>query len=445
MTLKPEDPRLSAYLLGELSADEAAAVQRAVAADPALGIALKELEATQTLLVDTLAPSTSSSTLLPRQRAAILQAARHADQGGKVTPLPARRPTLKAFLIPLAAAAAIVPLVIILTRVPPAEPIASPKPEPPPAGELPLEVALFPAPGPPDAAVASTGEARPTAAAGHIEASRNRAAAVEANGDLFLRKVAERLAGEPPPKPEQLPLLRTRNSVSAASQPSLDLPVHAGRSSLGWIAHDIRTEKRLPARESVRLEEILNHFPLRPAGAAAICRGATLSTELIPCPWKPSAKLLVVSFRGAAAAACEVTARFEADPSAVNRYRLLGFATIPGLPPARLPSRLPAGSITTIVLEIEPLASSANLGSIAWTVDSQAAPAVSVQFKADAEPSDDARFAALVCTFAQWLSGDTFGIIDGEMIAALARETVSENLTADRVDFLNLIDQSLAL
>ena len=61
----------------------------------------------------------------------------------------------------------------------------------------------------------------------------------------------------------------------------------------------------------------------------------------------------------------------------------------------------------------------------------------------DSEPSDDARFAALVCTFSQWLSNRPAGEIDSGLLAALARETVSDTLPADRADFLNLIDQAL--
>ena len=77
MKLDPEDPQLSAYLLGELSAEDASAVERAAAADPALGLALRELESTHRLLANTLAPG--SATLLPRQRETIRRAARVAQ------------------------------------------------------------------------------------------------------------------------------------------------------------------------------------------------------------------------------------------------------------------------------------------------------------------------------------------------------------------------------
>lgn len=443
MKLQPEDPRLSAYLLGELPADEAAAVQLAIAADPALGLALRELESVQNLLAGTLAPA--SSKLLPRQREAILQAARHADLDGKVIALKSQRKSLRSLWIPLAAAAAILPLIFLFTRVPGGgNLITGNKPQPQPAGEIPLEIALLPAPGPADASGdGSNNQSSPTATAGHAEASRNRAAAFEENGDMFLRKVAQRLAKEPLPTPEQLPPLRHRNPVSAADHPTLGLPVHAGSASLGWITRSIRVDHHRPPADAVRLEEILNHFTLKPAGATALVRGVTLSTEVFACPWKPSASLLLVTFRGATSETRHLTARFEANPAVVSRYRLLGFSTIPGLPNSPLPTRLPAGALTSLVIEIETTTPSGNLGSITWKVDSKPAPPVPLHLQPDAAPSDDARFASLVCTYAQWLSGDTFGIIDADLLSALARENLSDTLPADRVDFLNLIDQSL--
>ena len=56
-----------------------------------------------------------------------------------------------------------------------------------------------------------------------------------------------------------------------------------------------------------------------------------------------------------------------------------------------------------------------------------------------------ARFAALVCTFAQWLAGELPDAIDAEIISALARESTSAALSQDRREFLELIDQSLHL
>jgi hypothetical protein len=445
MKLQPDDPRLSAYLLGELPADEAAAVERAVAADPALGLAMRELESVQRLLTNTLSPG--AATLLPMQRENILRAARHADESGKIVLLSSRRSLVKTLLIPLAAAAMITLAVFILLQLPGGRDLnaSNPSKDSVPPGTLPLEVALLPAPGPPDASNPGTTEARPTASSNLSKAAAARSDALQENGDLFLRKVAERLAQIPPPTEKELPPLVHRGSVIAAEQASLPLPVHTGRSSLAWITRSIREDHKRPPANAVRLEEVLNQFTLRPAGAAAIAQGVTLSTETVVCPWKPSATLLLVSFRGANDANCDVTATFQASPTAVQRFRLLGFSPVPGLPPGPLPTRLPAKTITSLVIEIEPSTPAGDLGTIEWSVNGQQAAPVLIARQGDAEPSDDIRFAALVCTYAQWLVGQPSGLIDADLLAALARENATESLAADRIDFLNLIDQSLNL
>lgn len=445
MKLDPEDPRLSSYLLGELPADESAAIEHAVAADPALGMAMQELEHVHRLLTNSLSPATTS--LLPRQREAILRAARHAGNSTPIHPPPSQPRPFRALLIPLAAAAMITLAVVILVRLPSGnQPIANHPPTPEQETTLPLEIALLPAPGPADASSSTHSDARPTASSNLAEATASRATALDQQGDLFLRKIAERLAQSPTPTAEELPPLRQRGHVSATEHPSLPLPIHAGRASLAWITHSIRESKSRPPANAVRLEEILNHFPLRPAGPTAVSHGVTLSTELVSCPWKPSASLLLVSFRGAADTAREVTATFHVDPSTVRRYRLLGFAPLADLhTTSPLPSRLLAKSITTLVIEIEPSTTTNNLGTLEWHVNHQPAPPLAITRHGDSEPSEDARFATLVCTFAQWLTREPSALIDVELLAALARETAAETMPAERIDFLNLIDQSLDL
>lgn len=446
MKLQPEDPRLSAYLLGELSAEEAAAVEHAIASDPALGLALQELENVQSLLTNTLAPG--SSTLLPRQRHHILRAARHADGAGKIPALASLRKPLTPLHAVLASAAIIALAVFLLIRLPSSPPKNASAPPPDsndPSGTLPLEIALLPAPGPADASIQARNDARPTASSGLTTAAGQRSDAMRENGDLFLRKVAERLSAAPVPTEEELPPLRPRGSVSALENPSIQLPVHAGRASLAWITRSILIDRKRPPASAVRTEEILNHFLLRPSGPTTVSQGVTLSTESISCPWKPSATLLLVSFRGANDSARELSATLHANTSSVRSYRLLGFAPVSGLETGTLPSRLPAKSVTSLVIEIDPSTVSGRLGSIEWSVNGHNAAPVMLARHGDAQPSADARFAALVCTYAQWLARDPASRIDAGLLAALARETAAENLPADRIDFLNLIDRSLDL
>jgi hypothetical protein len=450
MKLHPDDPRLTAYLLGELSAKEAAAVERAAAAEPAITLALRDLERMQRILTNTLAPA--SHRLLPHQREQVCRQARQADQAGKVVILASQRKSWKTWLIPLSAAALITLAVFILIHTPAPDGGKLATPSNPPTNknwdQVPLEVALLPAPGPADVSRSQGAPDQATGAAASntlAEQAAARDAALAKTGDEFLRQVTERLQQTPPPAASALPAISPRNSVAASTTPTLALPIHAGRASLGWITQAVRGEHKLPAANIVRLEEILNSFALRPTGAAAISQGVSVTTESLSCPWKPSATLLLISIRGAADSAREVTTTFHADPAAVALYRLLGFAPVSGLSPGPLPSRLPAKAITTLALEIEPSATATTLGTIEWTIDGKSAAAIPVTHRLDVEPSDDARFASLLCTYAQWLVHDQPTFIDADLLAALARETVSATLPPDRTDLLTLIEQSLKL
>ncbi len=461
MKLHPEDPRLTAYVLGELKPEDAAAVETAAENDPAVRAAIDEMEDVGGLLTDTLFATTPK--LRPAQRQAILQAARDPESVANVVKISDHRRSWKPWIASLAAAAMLLFALVIFTRTPMFEPrladhqltrpprIESPaSPITAASGEewrtIPMNIALLPAPGPVDASrIAKNfgGSAAPASTLSRLATARDEAIA-KAGAD-FYQEVAESLKDKPVPPASELPALTRRGSVAAAASPQLQLPIQAGTASMTWITQSIRKDHKLPPANAIRLEEILNHYPLRPAGAAAVSQGVTLSTETLPCPWKPSASLLIIALRGANEADREIQATFKADPSTVARYRLLGYSPVAGIPDGSLPTHLPAKALTLIAIEIEPNGADTNFGTVEWTVNNQAAPAIALARRPDAEPSDDARFASLLCTYAQWLAGDQAGMIDAEIVAALAREMASDNLPPDRYDLLNLIDQTLNL
>jgi len=253
----------------------------------------------------------------------------------------------------------------------------------------------------------------------------------------------------PPASPDadfNLPPLKPRTMVGMPNTSSFDLPIHTDTGSAAWIAKTIQLRSRLPDKTLVRTEDVLNHFSLRPNGPTAISRGITLSTESISCPWRPSATLFVISIRGAVTEDHVVSATFKPSMVNVARYNLLGFTTTtdPGFVLPK-PTKLPAKAICTLVLEVEPSIAASELGSIEWSVDNQPAAPVPLSRRTDQEPSDDARLAALVCAYTQWLRDERPELIDLELVAALARELASSNLPPDRAELLNLIDRSLHL
>lgn len=399
----PDDTRLTDHLLGELAPGESEALKKALAGDPELQQEAREIRDVHDLLKGNLGDS--DQTLHPAQRENIRRTANH-------RPTPAAIATLQRWFIPAAAAAVLAIGTFTFIRM---------------SGQMKPEVVIAEPAPPATAAAAPAAPAAPTA-------------------DL------------------------TRPNVSNAPRspkdsPSLALPVLATRGNLDAISNAIQTAGTLPAPDSVRLEEILNNFPLRLTGTAAIARGdasawhpdtrqagmsrhvATLGTELIPCPWKPSATLLIISLRANARTDSSIQLAFQPNPASVLRYRLLGFPPADGAPSnTPLPDRLPAGSFVNLAIEIEPNSAAAtDIGSLVWSADGVAAPPVQLVQRKDAEPSDDARFAALVCLYSQWLSGGKSGLIDEEVVAALAREISSTTLAPERMNFLALVSKSLQL
>ncbi len=404
MQTHSEDPRITAYVLGELTPEEAAAIEQAAATDPAIREKIREVVEIQRFLKERL--TTPTAQLLPRQRENIRRIARE----GNVTAFSGkfRQP----WVIATAAAAVLALGTFILLR----------EPSPPPT-----QVAGPAAPAPDASAVA-----------------------------------VEPLAPAVDPTPPR-PAIARNVFIPTADAPTLELPILPGTPSLAEITRSIVEEDKLPTHDSVWLAEILNNFPLRLDGTAAIARGgnapwhpdnrdsgirahvATLSTETIACPWKPSATLLLISVRSNGQQDSDVRIAFRPNPENVARYRLLGFPPHEGTPTASVPTRLPAGSYTTLAIEIESTKPGAELGSLEWSADDKPAPSISLQHKSAAEPSDDARFATLVCTYSQWLAGEQSGSIDREIISALARENTSATLSTDRAEFLKLVEKSLGL
>lgn len=417
MHLHPDDPRLTALLLDELPPDEAAALHQALAQDPALRKAIEELDTLRNDLTQSLTPENLS--LWPHQRQAIRDAARQFSTPAHLAAHLRHKPW-HPWLATLAAAAAIMLAFLLFA----------------PSSGLRKQRApsqtTAPAPAPQSNLLDSPQPASSTRPA-----------------DLLAERAAPSTHGNRP--------------VAPADCPTFALPVQVGHAGWASLRACLRTERQLPPASAVRLEEILNSFDLHPNGLTVVARqpeshwhpddresgatthAATLATETLACPWKPSASLVLISMRGNPFSDSHVQAVLRPNPATVHHVRLLGFASVPGLPESPLPTCLPAKSNTLLVLEVEPSSTSGDLGTIEWSVNEQCAATLTLTRAGDAEPSNDARFASLVCAFAQWLTGDPSARIDRELLAALARETTSESLPDDQADFLKLIAEALSL
>lgn len=367
MKLHQEDPRLSAYMLGELPPEEVLAVELAIAGDPALQLVLAEAEKTQTQLQELLGGEKDQ--LLPRQRDHISRAAKEAARQGKVKRMHSHRKARRAWLVPLAAAAVIASGMFILTMIP--------------------------------AAKSGAG----------MQVSGNKG-----------------------------------QHVSPAVMPdkgSVRLPLRTGRESLAKVSNAVRIAGRMPSKDEVSIPEMLNSFPLKANGSVVLKRGCKLGTEIIPCPWKPSVSLILVEVHGAKDRQRALSVEYRADDDSVITHRLIGYSPVSGGEQSAGISQMEANATMLLVIAVE--ARTEDLGKLIWTVDGEAAPPIPLVRDPEKEPSDDARFAALVSGFGIWLLGEDRASPDASMVLALAREVAADGLVADRYDFLILVDQVMKL
>lgn len=373
MKIEQDDPRWIAYVLGELSAKEAKQFDHAIAGDPALKLALKEIERSQADLLKFL--GTESDTLLPRQRSAIMQAAREASGSGKIFSMKPQRKEFNVWAWPLAAAAVVTATMFIVTMLPAPE-----------------------------------------------------------SGD------SDRKVGNGSDKPSFDEFVAVENRGQARK--SIGLPLIAGNKSLTQITRSIRELGNLPSRQDVRIEEMLNAFPLDTHGSVALLNGASLGAEVVECPWSPSGSLVFVKIRGARDRSSKLSVEFKSNDSSVISSRLLGYEIEENTRDRKsMPQELSAGQQTLIAILIE--AKSQDIGQLVWSVNGQTAPIIELVRDSEKEASSDSRFASLICGFGLWLREEKPEIIDDSLILGLAREVAAESLVPDRYNFLTLVDQAV--
>ena len=407
MKITPDDPRLSAYLLGELDAAGAAEIERATAADPALRVAMKELERCTSLLGDVLAPP-GPSRLRETQRRAILRAVAEADAPANVTPLPARRRSWRPLLTGLGAAAAVAVAALITGRVgTPGE-----------GGTLPQEVALLPLPGP-EAGTGVTG-----VASGPGGSTGNAVRHLQESAGTYFGEVARHLESGPLPGSHQL--AATADCADFSTRPAMRLPVVLGTGSAVWVRRWIREKGSLPPRDAVRVEELVNSItlPTRPLGQ----EGFGIGIEELPCPWNPAGNLIAVAIRSESGCSdLEITWESDAPRRVIGSFGRRSDAA--------LPTVLPAGRGNLVLVEL---------------ADTTADPGILVVKVAGREDrlsldtlvrsgGPEMRQAVAMAVFGRWLRGEA------DVDAAMLRQAAETPGDAVWLDTRSLITEALGL
>ncbi len=413
MKLTPDDPRLSAYLLGELPPAEAAAIERAVAADPALRLVLDELKSMTSFLQATL--SNEPAGLRPDQREAIRRAGREADAAGKVIELASARRGRNPWIAALGAAAAVIVAVGLAAK------LTGPGGRLGKAGTAPTisdEIALLPMPVP-GAESGSSGAAGGGASVSAAPADREAMLRDDPSG--FLDRVSRRLAEEPAPDPAKLPRVHPLPRLSASGE--IRLPLVVGHASYGWVRGWLREKDGLPPADAVRVEELVNTFPLTAEG---------LQIEAVDCPWNPEARLVACTLSAPAEQALEASWFFV--PAEGAACRLLA---APGDGRSALPARLPAGRSVTVLLEVKPAEDAGGLGR--FRVQSKDGEVREFEVDSVAVSSPAMRQVALMAAFGMWLRGEG---VDGPVLEAMLA-AAGEDDDPGRADSRRLVREAL--
>ncbi|TAG09654.1 MAG: hypothetical protein EAZ42_06220 [Verrucomicrobia bacterium] len=419
MKLTPQDPRLTAYHLGELDAEEARQVQAAIEADPALQSAIEDLNSTTQKIRSSL--EFPDRSLSPKRVQELLNQAQARSLKTSAPRAITHRLAIAACL------AAIVAVLVYFWKTSSSDAEGTPTTTMIPV-EKKVPAVLMPAPSPLDP--------------NHADGRHSESIVTLPDG-------------------RNLPELRTRLPWLAAEASVIQLPISAGRASLPWIQQAVRLERRWPHAAEVRLEEILNTFALqfpavvamarieKPAWhpdqrpVAATQRAAMLSAEMIACPWRPSSVLLFTKLTASPNAACEVALAYHPNTTGIQHIYLLGYDLPMAQNAMTLPTHVPAGGGVVLALEIQRTTPDPNLGQLVWSANGEQAPSITLQYLLDKEPSKDARFAAVVCAFSIWLRQPTHEAIDADLVLAMAREVSELNMPPERADYLLLVQQTI--
>ena len=116
-----------------------------------------------------------------------------------------------------------------------------------------------------------------------------------------------------------------RPFVSAVSRPRSSVPLLVNPVSYVDVRRSINAGV-LPARDAVRIEGMINHFHYdypEPAGSEPF----SLNIDVVTCPWQPTHRLARIGLKGHQAITVRAASRieFEFNPRRVSAYRLIGY------------------------------------------------------------------------------------------------------------------------
>jgi hypothetical protein len=443
MKLHRDDPRLSAYVIGELSAAERAEVERALATSAVLRREVSELRGLTGMLDGLLGGDPMVLDGLRRER--VLSAARQADAAVVAMPLGSARRSWRPWWISGAAAASVAAALVGLAQISVGTKGQLADGSPATAEEAwqrkAREAALTPVAAPryTDEAVETshniTARAKPPMGASEI--------AKRVSDTQFLERVRNEADAGVLPTASEFPQLQDNDFRPVAGVVEVPLPLHSGGASWTWVRRYLDERQALPPANAVRIEEMLNAF----AGQLATdSSGLGLDVEVSDCPWDPGMALAMVRVRNAGTEA--VIARLGATLQGANMdaYRLVGYANFKDAVGSSEATMLAPGAAHQLLIELRTNGSAEPSVEVALTSDKGTLHAVSGSRQPWAAASADFRFATLMATFGKALRAAP----DSPEVAALREHLAAFSastslISAERAEALRLMQRALEL
>lgn len=422
MKTSPDHPDFTAWLMGELPHEQATALEREIASDPAMQLVATEQQEFLQQLTQWMGGSQES--LDARRREKILRAARQRDET-PVVALSARPRNRSWGWISLATAA----LAIIGAWIGWQFPLQGGK------GNIAFddvtrEIALLPsdAQGFPSESSATPDS---TTAVGGSSLQQQRDEMWTRKPDQYMQQVAKRLASGPIPTPSELPATQDRGFVSASEHPVAPLPLRVGTASWSWVKRSIVEQGRLPHPSLVRPEEMINAFEFS-SGEYVFCQGLTI--KALALPRDGGFQKILLSLRNGSQKAIATEWSYHGPQKC--RYRLIGFGVSSSAShPATV---IGANSSVTVMLELDLASDQSDLGQVSCRV---AGVEKSLMVLPGVKATADASFFSLLTNYISWLRNPN------ERHSPLheqANALESQNLSEDQRLALSIMKKSFA-
>ena len=426
MKLTPDHPDFTAWLMGELPQDQAAAFEREIAADPALQLVAKEQQDFMQQLTQWMGGS--QEVLDGRQREKILTAARHRDMPNVVS-LPMQRGNRSWTWITLATAA----LAVIGTWIGWQFPLKDGKSDLA-FDEVTREIAMLPADAPGFPTESDVMVPPTTTAVGGSAAVKQQGEMWSRKPDEYMRLVAKRLATGPLPSVAEVPTQRERGFVSAAQHPVAPLPLRIGTASWSWVKRSIVEQGRLPHASLIRPEEIIQAFASTRDSQAAWGKLA-FRAMVLPGETSTDRKLVMLTLYNGENSTQELDWYYRAP--AGSSYRLIGFGSSSSVS-ASYSQTMIAGAFVQVMLEVIHPAKSDDLGMmfVRWKGE-ETGVGVTPQVV-----SAETKFMRLLFDYCQWLRNPQQ---QHSSLIAMVNELDREEISQEQRSALSVMKKSFAL